>query len=117
MVTPSLQLRMNVPKTEETKKKLTECIDFLQYSHRLGTCTLLWSCPISLKFVGFTIERHERPAGDYYREPYPITLQIISPEVPGLPQCVFPLTDSHKEELLSALEIELKSKWSLGTYS
>ena len=104
----SCQIRLNIPATSSNKVKITGCIAFLQDAFRLGNNTLFWECPISRKFVGLSIERSQRPAGEYYREPYPITLQIISPETPGLPNIIFPLTDSLKQELLSALQIELK---------
>jgi hypothetical protein len=102
------QIRLNIPTTLPNKVKITACIDFLQDAFRLGNHKLFWECPISRKFVGLSIERSQRPAGDYYREPYPISIQIISPETPGLPQIIFPLTDNLKQELLSALQIELK---------
>jgi len=103
------QIRLNIPASETHKAKTRECISFLQDAYLLGNFRLLWECPISRKFVGLTIERSQRPAGEYYREPYPMTLQILSPETPGLPQIIFPLTDSLKQELLSALQIELKN--------
>ena len=104
----SSQIRLNIPATSSNKVKITGCIAFLQDAFRLGNYTLFWECPISLKFVGLSIERSQRAAGEYYREPYPISIQIISPETPGLPHIIFPLTDSLKQDLLSALQIELK---------
>jgi hypothetical protein len=104
----SFPIRLNIPATLPNKVNITECIDFLQDAFRLGNFRLLWECPISRKFVGLSLERSQRPAGEYYREPYPMTLQILSPETPGLPQITFPLTDILKQELLSALQIELK---------
>jgi hypothetical protein len=104
----SSQIHLNIPASLPNKVKITGCIAFLQDAFRLGNHTLFWECPISRKFVGLSIERSQRLAGEYYREPYPITLQIISPETPGLPNIIFPLTDSIKQELLSALQIELK---------
>ena len=58
--------------------------------------------------MGIDFERHPRPLGEYYREPYPITLQVISPEIPGLPSVRYPLTDTMKNDLLSYLQLELK---------
>ena len=104
----SLQLRLNIPVNAANKEKIKDCISFLQDSYELGTYKLFWECPISLKFVGIDFERRERPSGEYYREPYPMTLQIISPETAGFPQIVFPLTDMWKQELLSFLQLELK---------
>ena len=104
----SCQIRLNIPATEIHKAKIIECIAFLQDAFRLGNYKLLWECPISHKFVGLSIERLQRLAGEYYREPYPMSLQILSPETPGLPHIIFSLTDSLKQDLLSALQVELK---------
>jgi hypothetical protein len=104
----SLQIRLNIPATSTNKVKITECIAFLQDAYRLGNYKLFWECPISRKFVGISVERLQRPPGEYYREPHPMTLQVISPEVAGLPHIVSPLTQTQRDELLSALQIELK---------
>ena len=109
----SFTASFNLPRTEEIRKKLLACIDFLQDSsdspdspdsQMLGNHTFIWECQISRKFVGISIKRHDRGLGDYYRT----TFQIISPEIPGLPTFVFDLTDTYKKELLSALQIESK---------
>jgi len=103
----SFTASFNLPRTEEIRKKLLACIDFLQDSPdspMLGNHTFIWECQISRKFVGSSIKRHDRGLGDYYRT----TFQIISPEIPGLPTFVFDLTDTYKKELLSALQLESK---------
>ena len=93
----SFSVSFSIPPSEENRKKLIACIDFLQDTYVLGNHTFIWVCPISMKFVGISIKRYERPAGDYYREPYPMTFQIISPEIPGLPNVIIPLTDIPKK--------------------
>ena len=108
-----LKARFNFPVSEDMKNKVLASISFLENSYALGIHVFMWSCPVSNKLVGMYIERHERQAGEYYREPYPMTIQIVAPEIPGIPHIIFPLSVNDKQELLSALRVELKNKWRL----
>ena len=44
----------------------------------------------------------------YYREPYPLTITIIAPKIYSFPDITYPLTESDTNEIISALESELR---------
>jgi len=102
--------QFRIPPLEGNKIKLAALLDFLKNPYALGTHTFLWECPISKTLTGIRMVRSERN-GDYYREPYPLTMELLAPHVPSLPSIVCDLDSANLKELISSLMLELSKKW------
>ncbi len=92
------QLAAQIPNAVDT----TQLKDFLQ-SQVIGFYDLVWAFdPVDKQpTVGLRFQRSERPAGAYYRDPYPVTVQVLASRLPELPLVQLPVDVT---EFLAALQ-------------
>ena len=103
-----MKCKFIIPPLPGNKIRIQGSIDFLKDQNTIGQNEFLWECPYSRQHIGFFLERHERLAGMYYREPYPLTITIVAPKIYSFPDITYPLTQSDTKEIISALESELR---------
>ncbi len=92
------QLAAQIPKSVN----LTNVRTFLM-SQTIGSFDLVWAFdPLEAEpTVGLRFTRSERPPGSYYRDPYPVTVQVLASRLPELPVVQLPVEVS---EFLAALQ-------------
>ncbi len=92
------QIAVQIPKSVDK----TQLITFLS-SQTLGSYDLIWAFdPVDEQpTVGLRFTRSERPPGAYYRDPYPVTVQVLASRLPELPVVQLPLDVT---EFLAALQ-------------
>lgn len=107
-----------LPKTKYFLKQKEDFIQFLQ-SETIGIHELQWMCPISNQYSGIRVERmprnHEKtdvkgfaypaqPVRDYYREPYPIYLEILMDFISAAPRIRISMNQEDLLVLIHALQ-------------
>ncbi len=94
-------LPLQLPPTQNIVLKKQNFLSFLK-ANILGTCDLEWDSQGTR--ICLRIERKEREVGAYYRDPYPLILTVLCPDVLSFPRISYPVTESDVQSLISALQ-------------
>ena len=95
-------MQLSMTENIQNIQNIQQTIIFLNSSQKIGSHELLYP------LTGFRFKRSERTRGEYYREPYPLTLTLFFPNISNFPDVTYPLTQDNVKEIISALEAELR---------
>jgi len=79
----------------------------------LGSHEVTWECPVSKGYSGFRITRAERKAGEYYREPYPLYIELMYPYFTSTPKLKVQMSPEDYFDFVGTIEKELKEQHSV----
>jgi len=99
------------PRTRTVCTNLEKLYSFL-ISGSLGSHELLWECPTSKVYCGIRLKREQRKPGDYYREPYPLYLEILYPDLDFSPTVSVQLTSDDYMDFVRMIEAEIKAQYT-----
>jgi len=104
-----MEFKCKFPRTQTLCKKLEGAYSFLLGSS-LGSHDVLWECPITQVYSGFRLTRQVRKAGEYYREPYPLYLEILYPKQEFSPTMRVQMTPADYMWFAAYLEKEISAQ-------
>ena len=107
-----MKFTCDFPRTRSMCIKLEGLYSFLLGSS-LGSHDLTWECPVSKGYSGFRITRTQRKAGDYYREPYPLYIELLYPHFTSTPKLQVQMSADDYLAFLLIIEKEIKEQYAV----